>query len=245
METMEQLYNGFFLSSVCENAKISGCKKMLRVAPIKKSDKYEKLEIDYSYFAFAEKNQNGEMEYFHGLKNFLLIEKSDFPPIFIFDNHNHAITFRYYVVYTKKIQNAQLIHIDQHSDCWENKNHLELGWESNELENVFEFCNEKCNVWNFIWPTIESGIISSQVQIRSSMALKTLKINKDSNFFLDIDLDFCLDWIGRNKINMEKLKLLKNVFDEIWSFAKWITIATSPYFLDQQLAIDMVETLIF
>ena len=146
METMEQLYNGFFLSSVCENVKISDCKNLLRVAPIKKSDKYEKLEIDYSYFAFAEKNQNGEMEYFHGLKNFLLIEKSDFPPIFIFDNHNHAITFRYYVVYTKKIQNAQLIHIDQHSDCWENKNHLELGWESNELENVFEFCNEKCNV---------------------------------------------------------------------------------------------------
>jgi hypothetical protein len=86
-----------------------------------------------------------------------------------------------------------LVHIDQHSDCWKNENHLELNWEENELEKVFKFCNEKCNVGNFIPPAIESGIITNQIQIRSTSALENLETDKNQIFILDIDLDFCLD----------------------------------------------------
>jgi hypothetical protein len=71
-----------------------------------------------------------------------------------------------------------------------------------------------------------------------------LKIDKNQNYILDIDLDFCLDWVNRNKINQETVKLLKDKFDEIWKSALWITIATSPYFLDQELAIKIVEELL-
>ena len=109
---------------------------------------------------------------------------------------------------------------------------------------IFRFWNEKCNVGNFITPAIESGIIRNQIQIRSSTALKNLKINKNQNFILDIDLDFCLDWIERNKINNEAVNLLKNKFDEIWKYALCITIATSPYFLNQELAIKIIEELL-
>ena len=160
----------------------------LWIAPIKKVKNYENLEIDYEHFAFAEKD-----EYFHGLKKFLLIEKSDFHPISVFDNHNHSITFRYDILYSKKINDVNLIHIDQHSDNRENKNHLELNRKENELEKVFNFCNQKCNVGNFIPPALESRIISNQVQIRSTTALQDLQINKNQNFILDIDLDFCLN----------------------------------------------------
>ena len=121
METIEQLYNGFYLNKESANSQISNCQTPLRVAPIKKVNKYEDLKVDYEHFSFAEKNQNWEIEYFHGLKNFLLIEKSAFPPILIFDNHNHAIVFRYNIIYSKKIKNVELIHIDQHSDCRENE----------------------------------------------------------------------------------------------------------------------------
>ncbi|MBO7505200.1 UPF0489 family protein [bacterium] len=155
---------------------------------MKKVSDFENLEIDYENFAFAEK-----AEYFHGLKNFLRIKNPDFPPIFIFDNHNHAITFRYNIIYINKIQNVELIHIDQHSDNRENENHLKLNRNENELEKVFNFCNEKCNVGNFIPPAIESGIITNQVQIRSTTALQNLVTEKNQNFILDIDLDFCLD----------------------------------------------------
>jgi len=225
----------------CANAKITSCDKFLRVAPLERTDHYTEIQIERDNFAFAEKNRNWEIEYFHGLKNFLLIEKSDFPPVFIFDNHNHAITFRYNTIYSKKFKGVELIHIDQHSDCWENINNLVLDWEKNELEKVFTFCNEKCNVGNFILPAIESWIIWNQVQIRSTTALKNLKIGKNQNFILDIDLDFCLDWINRKRINKEAVKTLKEKFNEFWKIAMWITIATSPYFLDQELTIKIVN----
>ena len=244
MEMIEQLYNGFFLDEECENTRISNCTIPLRVAPIKKVDEYKCLEIDYEHFSFAEKNENWEMEYFHGLKNFLWIEKTGFPPIFIFDNHNHAITFRHNIICSKKFNDVKLIHIDQHSDCWENENHLELNWKEDELEKVFKFWNEKCNVGNFIPPAIESGMITSQVQIRSTTALWNLNINKNQNYILDIDLDFCLDWIDRNKVNWETVNLLKDKFNEIWKYALLITIATSPYFLNQELAIKIIEELL-
>ena len=98
MKTLDQLYNGFYLEEMCENTRISNWKTPLRVAPVKRVSKYENLEIDYEHFAFVEKNESWEIEYFHWLKNFLRIEKSDFPPVFIFDNHNHATTFRYNVI---------------------------------------------------------------------------------------------------------------------------------------------------
>ena len=225
------------------NSQISGCETPLWVAPIKKVDKYEGLEIDYEHFAFAEKDKNWKMEYFHGLKNFLRIKKSGLPSIFIFDNHNHAITFWYNIIYNKKVSNVELIHIDQHSDCRKNEDHLKLNWNENELGKVFDFCNQKCNVWNFIPPAIKSEMITSQVQIRSTTALENLKIDKNQNFILDIDLDFCLDWINKDKINEKSIKLLKNKFNEIWKCALWITIATSPYFLEQELAIYIIQNL--
>ena len=238
MRTIEQLYSWFYLDKESANSQISDWLTPIWVAPIKKVNNLENLNIDYEHFAFAKND-----EYFHWLKNFLWIEKSEFPPILVFDNHNHAITFRYNIIYSKNFNDISLIHIDQHSDNRENKHHLELNQKENELEKVFHFWNEKCNVWNFIPPALESWIISNQIQIRSTTALQNLKIN-NQNYILDIDLDFCLDWINRNKVSQEIIKLLKNKFNNIWKYALWITIATSPYFLNQELAIKIVEELL-
>ena len=244
MKTLKQLYNWFYLNKESANSQISNCQTPLRIAPIKKANKYEDLEIDYEHFAFAEKNQNWEIEYFHWLKNFLWIDKLEFPSIFIFDNHNQAITFRYNIIYDKNLKNVELIHIDQHSDCRENKNYLKLNWEESELETVFKFWNEKCNVGNFIPPAIESWIISKQIQIRSTTSLQNLKIQENQKFILDIDLDFCLNWTNKDKIDKETVNTLKNKFNEIWEYALWITIATSPYFLNQEVAIKIIEELL-
>ena len=209
MKTLEQLYNWFFLDTTCANAKITNCDKFLRVAPIEKTNNYTEIQAEENNFAFAEKNGNWEIEYFHGLKKFLRIEKSNFPPIFIFDNHNHAPIFRYYYIKKSNIISPTLIHIDQHSDCWENKESLKLRDDEYNLEKVFHFYNEKCNVWNFIPPSLENWIISDQIQIRSINTLNNLTIKKNQNFILDIDLDFCLNWINRNEINLESVKILK------------------------------------
>ena len=244
MRNLEQLYNWFFLDITCANTKISNCKKFLRVAPIKKIDHYEEIEIEEDNFAFAEKNISWEIKYFHGLKNFLRIQTTKFPPIFIFDNHNHAPVFRYHSIHKFNSTSPMLIHIDQHSDCRENKEKLETDKYEYDLEKIFHFYNEKCNVWNFIPPSIESNIISDQIQIRSITSLKDLTINKNHNFILDIDLDFCLNWINKNEINQEALGLLKEKFNEIWKYSLCITIATSPYFLNQEVAINIIKTIL-
>lgn len=244
MKTLQQLYKWFFLDTTCANAKIINCNKFLRVAPIEKVDTYKTLEIEKNNFAFSEKNGNWEIEYFHGLKNFLWIEKSDFPPIFIFDNHNQAPVFRYYCIEKSNIKSPLLIHIDQHSDCWENKEILELNGKEYDLKKVFHFYNEQCNVGNFIPPSLKSWIISEQIQIRSIAALQNLEIEKNQNFILDIDLDFCLNWIDRKQIDKESVKLLKDKFDKISESALCITIATSPYFLDQEIAKKIIEDLL-
>ena len=243
MKTLQQLYNWFYLNKEFANSQISNCQTPLRVAPIKMLSEYKPLDIDYEHFAFSEKNKHWEIEYYHGLKNYLWIEEPDSPPIFIFDNHNHAITFRYNIIYNNKINNVKLIHIDQHSDCRENKNQLNLEWEFDESEKVFKFCNENCNVGNFILPAIGSWIISTQIQIRSITALRNLEIKKASKFILDIDLDFCLDWINKTKINTESVDILKLKLHNLWKNALCTTIATSPYFLNQDTAIEILNTI--
>ncbi len=244
MKTLEQLYNWFFLDTTCTNARITNCDKFLRVAPIKKTNHYEEIKIEKDNFAFAEKNWNWEIEYFHGLKNFLRIEKSNLPEIFIFDNHNHAPVFRYYCIQKSTSNSSTLIHIDQHSDCWENKETLELNSKEDNIEKVFHFYNKQCNVGNFIPPSLKSWIISGQIQIRSTSALQNLEIEINHNFILDIDLDFCLNWIDRKQIDKESVKLLKDKFDKISGSALCITIATSPYFLDQEIAKKIIEELL-
>ena len=244
MKTLQQLYSWFILDNMSENSKFSDWKLSLRVAPLKKISQYENLEIDYEHFAFAERNNKSESEYFHWLKNFIRIDNPWLPPIFVFDNHNHSPIFRYFIQKKLNLNSTVLLHIDQHSDCWENKNHFELNLTEHEIEKVFHFFNEKCNVWNFILPSLKSWIISDQVQIRSVSALEHLDIKQNQNFILDIDLDFCLNGINRNVIDRNSVQILKNKFNELWKFAIWITIATSPYFLDQNLAINIVKTLL-
>lgn len=242
MKWIEQYYNWFFLSVDSANNKLADCLEKLRVAPIKKVSKFEPLSIEDKYFAFAEKNKNWELEYFHWLKNFLLIDNPSLPPIFIFDNHNHALFFRYYTILGEK--NIKLIHIDQHSDNRQNNNKLNLNNSESNSDIIFHFSNELCNVGNFIPPAIKSNIISSQIQIRSHTALKELKINKNQNFILDIDLDFCLSWINKDKIDENNVTLLIQRFKEISPSAACITIATSPYFLNQGIAIKLANQLI-
>ncbi len=73
-------------------------------------------------------------------------------PTYIFDNHNHALFFRYR--HTKQFEHKedakpfQVIHIDQHADIKENKNSFDAKYAS--PQEVFGFANYACNVGNFL-----------------------------------------------------------------------------------------------
>lgn len=172
------------------------------------------------------------------LKNFIHTSY-EWIPIYIFDNHNHALFFRYTHINQSKSNKElfkpfKVIHIDQHSDIKPNPNKLNIN--NTTSHQVFEFTNYKCNVGNFLTSAKESWLIEDIIQIRTDTALHSIeKLDFENyNYILDIDIDFREDKNIENDIQIIK-NLIKN--------SAIVTIATSPYFLDQNLAIENTKKL--
>jgi hypothetical protein len=170
------------------------------------------------------------------LQNFVQIKNSN-PPTFIIDNHNYALYFRY-LAYQKKIisKNNLLIHIDQHSDMKKNYSKLKDNF---TLRDLFHFTNFKTNVWNFISISKKIWLVKNIIQIRSDYSLNQIYTNFQnlkSGYILDIDIDFRQ---GKNDYKKD-FKIIKKLISK----ASLITIATSPFFIDQKLAITITKKLI-
>ncbi|MFZ4461346.1 MAG: UPF0489 family protein [Patescibacteria group bacterium] len=99
-----------------------------------------------------------------GLKHFVRTTWNNIP-VTIFDNHNHALYFWYEARQLEIIQDgATLVHIDEHSDLWENV-HTFSKPDSLDLVKAFEFTNKFCNVGNYIKPAMQEGIIGEMIRI--------------------------------------------------------------------------------
>jgi len=128
----------------------------LRLAPLKTTSSLHDLMIEEEHFAFAEKDEQGNVQYFHGLKHFLLFQKADLPPIYICDNHHHALFFRY-LEYLKTKKICTLLHLDQHSDMNENPHLLPSSiLHQDQSALVSQFVKQYCTVGNFIQPALKS-----------------------------------------------------------------------------------------
>lgn len=168
-----------------------------------------------------------------GLKHFLQTTYHGIP-VYIVDNHNHAFSFRL----TQHVnlltpEPVSLIHIDQHTDIKENKNIFSVG------EDIETFVNEKTNVGNFITVAINSWIVKDVIQVRTDYALNELVnplTRKPENHILDIDIDFRVD----KEITENDIQIVR----ELITKAELVTIATSPYFIQQDKAIDIIKRLL-
>lgn len=186
---------------------------------------------------FREKNNQGAIIEYHWLKNFIKKDNT-----IIFDNHNHALFF-WYQAYKNNLFKKwiQVIHIDQHTDM--NTNECKLGTiEQISEKEVFDFTNHQCNVGNFIQPAIQSWLIGSIELITTEYKLNNFDTNKDilqqEDYILDIDLDF---W--HPDMSIENLEKTLEQTRKLAQYAQYITIATSPYFLDQHLALDILKNI--
>lgn len=188
--------------------------------------------------AFSECDESWKVKEYLGLEYFIKLNNSS-NPIYIFDNHNHALYFRYkelrnWDITKWKQDKIALIHIDQHSDLNQNTNTLP---ETN-LDDIFNFVQTKCNVGNFIEPALKANLISHIDQIRSEYKLLNYQ-NIHKNYILDIDLDFRAEEMSIKQFD-ETIKKTKNLILN----AKVVTIATSPYFLPQEKAIQLLHILL-
>lgn len=157
-----------------------------------------------------------------GLRYFVHTEYQGVPT-YIVDNHNHVLTFRHKHIW------ATVIHIDQHSDTKPNEYIL---WDNDDIEI---FVHGKTNVGNFITAAINSWIINKVIQVRTDYTLHNIQniLSPTQNYILDIDIDFR----SEKNISNNDIQIIRSLMQQ----AQLITIATSPYFIDQQKAIAIIK----
>jgi hypothetical protein len=110
---------------------------------------------------------------------------------------------------------------------------------SQDLDQVFHYTNYVYNVGNYIIPAEKEGLIKNTVQVRNTHNLEeymNLRSSLGSDIILNLDLDFFqpdLDFINYD--------LKKQVVLDAAEKAKVITVATSPFFINQELAIKVFK----
>jgi hypothetical protein len=183
---------------------------------------------------FEDFDDDGNLKSCKGLKSFIKLKNR---PVYIFDNHNHAFAFWHLEAINQNIPTKiTLIHIDQHKDTRRPESFL-TPEEAKDPSRVFKYTNTVLNVGNFIPAAQKTGIINKVTNIDSEPAIESIQKNPPATpYILDIDLDFFapeLDYIENNS----KIRLIKKLLPN----ALITTIATSPFFIGQELAIKYLR----
>ena len=167
-----------------------------------------------------------------GLENMIKLKYKD-KDVYIFDNHNHS--FYFWIKSLKQgmfNKGCKLVHIDQHKDMRDPESY-EV--DINDIDDVFRYTNYVLNVGNFIKPALYHGIFSEVVIIDSTYGFD---LNVDGEIVLDIDLD-----IFSKDMEYISYDLRINKIKEYIDRAKVITIASSPFFIEQDYAIKVLKEL--
>lgn len=186
---------------------------------------------EHIVFNEIDEDENKEIKA-KGLEN-LVEYRVDDKVVYIFDNHNHA--FYFWMKSLKEnlfTRGCKLVHVDQHKDMREPDNY---DVDEENLDDVFRYTNKVLNVGNFIKPALHKEIFSEVVIIDSSYGFD---IEIEGEYVLDIDLDIFskdMDYIPYD-LRINKIKKLINN-------SKVITIASSPYFIEQDYAIKVLKEL--
>lgn len=186
---------------------------------------------EHIVFNEIDEDENKEIKA-KGLEN-LVEYRVDDKVVYIFDNHNHA--FYFWMKSLKEnlfTRGCKLVHVDQHKDMREPDNY---DVDEENLDDVFRYTNKVLNVGNFIKPALHKGIFSEVVIIDSSYGFD---LEIEGEYVLDIDLDIFskdMDYIPYD-LRINKIKKLINN-------SKVITIASSPYFIEQDYAIKVLKEL--
>ena len=223
--------------------------KKLYVPSLKEINNFSEIKL-WNKVVFEDCDFSAKLQSCFGLENFYKINKKFHSnplqmgngitaSIYLFDNHNHAYYFWYLARKEGFIRDGStLIHIDEHADTRDNWEYL-LKPDSLNLEKVFKFTNFELNVGNYIVPAMKEGLIKKVIQIRNEMNLNDY-INNKFNLYLYIILNLDLDFF-RQELDFISYDLKKKVILDVAKKAKIITIATSPFFINQDLVIKIFK----
>ena len=196
-----------------------------------------KFQDDLEKIAFEDFDFDNKLSTNYWLKNFYRFQMW-WKEVVLFDNHNHAFYFWYEARSRKIIWDKNiLIHIDQHADTRDNDKIISKS-DSKSLEKVFDFTNFVLNVWDYIIPAQKEGIIENIVQIRNTKNLEDYLQNfsnrkNNLKIILNLDLDFFA-----SELDFIDFELKKKVILDVFEKASYVTVCTSPFFVDQGLAVE-------
>lgn len=230
----EDWYKGFYIDVPVGNNAFSFDErrhKKIYVPTIKEgsvADLHEGAEIVFAEIEDGvEKCRTGLKEFVH--TRFKGVET------FIFDNHNHAFFFWALALRNGWMNPGNLlVHIDQHTDMRKSQKWMDCR-KLSDLDKVFSYVNYDLNVGNFIQPALKCGIFSGVDVIDNRLAFEN---DYERPFVLDIDVDIFspdMDYIPMKK----KLCTIRHLMRK----AKFITIATSPFFMEQKQALTIIRRL--
>lgn len=212
--------------------------KKLFVPALKNIQNFYEIELG-DEIVFSDYDFDGNLIEAKWLKNFYEFERF-WKKMYLFDNHNHALYFWYLARNQGKIGNNNLlIHIDEHSDMRDPENYI-YQEETQDLEKVFDYVNFTLNVGNYIIPAQKEGIVWEVFQVRNETNLYEYLENfwksfeKHSGIICNIDLDFFepgLDFIDYDL----KMKVVRDAIAK----SDIVTFATSPFFIDQEWALQV------
>lgn len=159
-------------------------------------------------------------------------------PFYLFDNHNQA-----FYGWAEGMKNgyikagATLVHLDAHYDDREPPN-VEV--DLNDLKDVHRYTNEVLQIATFIRPALQLGMFRSVRNFVESREFEVpLEFGPDEEVVLDIDLDLFCEEMSHVDYS-QKIQVIKDCLPH----TKLITMATSPFFIDQGKAIDMARRIV-
>jgi hypothetical protein len=183
---------------------------------------------------FSDHDDEGVLQACKGLKRFVRTSYKGVPLVVV-DNHNHVFYFWYEALAAGLLQRgATLIHIDAHKDA----RVPEKPFSGGSLEEVFRYTNEDLNVGNYIPPAQQEGLLGEVEFVTSEAKLDEGNFFERGNKILNVDLDFFAPDFSYISFEKGRDYILKQA-----ERASLITVATSPFFIEQDEAIRRLHQL--
>lgn len=215
-----------------------GSQGQLRVPALRSGDPSDLAITSNTTFEVAE---HEKLRSFSWLQELIEYQLAPSKRIYFIDNHNHAFYCWRKACKDWLFVDADLVHIDQHSDLNEPSRYPESS-DLESLENVAIYTNEVLQVGSFIKPALQCGLIASQQQFRTEWSVLALDpAERHRDVILDLDLDFRAPGMLNEHVDATITKVKSCISHPS---VKVVTIATSPYFLDQEKALELVRSIV-
>jgi hypothetical protein len=188
-----------------------------------------------AHVVFEDVDEHGRLQSCTGLRHLVRTTWGGIPTVVV-DNHNHAFYFWFEALAAGHVQpGATLVHLDQHRDTRTPTEPFEAAW---TLRQTFRYTNAHLNVGNYIAPARQAGLVGEMLMVTGSDGLGNRALAGRPNTILNIDLDFFAPEMSY--IDFDRVR---RFVDAYLPGAVLITVATSPFFIDQERALGFLRSL--